>query len=263
MLLDESRKVLSNSCHDDFEDSEPIKDMKPSGSQRPLLHFAHRVQPPHHSPPNETPNCPPPHPKPTLFFLLSIQDQIMWKMNRGAVTETTWPPQQNHTRQIDIIRQPLWVIFLRKYFTRLPFFPPPALLLLSFFSLDSHLFFIAGSNKSQSAVSIVLGLVRLGRAGLGQDVLFLSPDSRESIWGHGSGVREWLGVERIGQGSLVYKLLPHALRTTVWLLFPVFKQGLGRREVAITLRATENLVFPASRHTGHIWSQATCFYNGT
>lgn len=104
-------------------------------------------------------------------------------------------PSKNHTRQIDKIRQPLWVIFLRKYFTRLPFFPPPALLLLSFFSLDSHLFFIAGSNKSQSAVSLVLGLVRLGRAGLGQDVLFLSPDSGESIRG------PWEWCERVTGGG--------------------------------------------------------------
>lgn len=72
------------------------------------------------------------------LLLLSIQDQIMWKMNHGAVRETTWPPQQTHTRQIDIIRQRPWVIFLRKYFTRLPFFLPPSLLLLLLAILSSE-----------------------------------------------------------------------------------------------------------------------------
>lgn len=189
----------------------------------------------------------------------------MWKMSHGAARETTWPPQQNHARQIDIIRQRPWVIFLRKYFTRLPFFlplsPPP---LLSPFH-RVHLFFIGRPNKSQNAGSIVLGWVRLSRARLGwvRPFYFRAQTQGRVFEGRGSGVREHAGVERIGQRSLEYKPLPHAPRTAVWLVFPVFKHDSGRREVAITQRATENLVFPASLHTAHIWSQATCSYNGT
>ncbi len=111
----------------------------------------------------------------------------------------------------------------------------------------------------------MLGWVRPSRAGLGpvRTFYFRVRTQGRVFEGQGSGVREQVGVEGIGQRSAQYKPLPHAPRTAVWLVFPVFKHGSGRREVAITQRATENLVFPASPHTAHIWSQATCSYNGT
>lgn len=105
---------------------------------------------------------PPTAPKATLFFLLSVQDQIMWKMNHGTVRETTWPPQQNHTRQIDIIRQRPWVIFLCKYFTRLPFFLPPSLLLFSVLSSESICFSLLAQTNLR--VWRLLWWVGLGRA---------------------------------------------------------------------------------------------------
>lgn len=189
----------------------------------------------------------------------------MWKMNHRAVRETTWPSQQNHTRQIDIIRQRPWVIFLRKYFTRLPFFLPPSLLLSSVLSSESICFsLLAQTNLRTRGLLCWVGLGQAEPGWARSGRFYFQAQTQGRVFeGQGSGVRERAGVERIGQRSLEYKPLPHAPRTAVWLLFPVFKHYSGRREVAITQRATENLVFPASPHTAHIWSQATCSFNAT
>lgn len=137
-------------------------------------------------------------------------------MNHGTVRETTWPPQQNHTRQIDIIRQRPWVIFLCKYFTRLPFFLPPALLLFSVLPSEAICFsLLAQTNLSVEA--IVMGRVRPSREGLGRvrPFYFLAQTQGRVFEGQGSGVREQAGVERISQRSSEYKPLPHAPRTAV------------------------------------------------
>lgn len=76
-------------------------------------------------------------------------------------------------------------------------------------------------------------------------------------------MREHVGADERGQRSAEYKPLPHAPRTAARLVFPAFKRHSGRREVAITLKAVESHVFPASLHTVHIWSKATCSYNAT
>lgn len=140
-------------------DNEAVREMKPPEAFTLFCSFRPAPPPIHpHNPPIET----------LLFFLLSIQDRIMWKMNHGAATEITWPPRQNHARQIDIIRQRPWVIFLRKCFKMLPLFLPPSPPPLHSPLHGVHLFFIGCPNKSRNARSIVPGLVRLSRARLGR-----------------------------------------------------------------------------------------------
>ena len=133
------------------------------------------------------------------------------------VTETTWPPKQNHTRQIDIIRQSPWVIFLRKYFTRLPFFLPPSLLLFSALSSESICFSFLAQTNLRTQGLLCWGWVRPSRAGLGRvrPFHFRARTQGRVFEGQGSGVRERAGVERRGQRSTEYKPLPHAPRTAV------------------------------------------------
>lgn len=138
-------------------------------------------------------------------------------MNHGAARETTWPPQQNHTRQIDIIRQPPWVIFLRKYFTRLPFFLFLSLLLFCVLSSESICFsLLAKTNLRTQGLLCWAGLGRAepGWARSGR-FIFVARTQGRVFEGQGSGVRERAGVERISQRSSEYKPLPHAPRTAV------------------------------------------------
>lgn len=134
-------------------------------------------------------------------------------MNRSAAGVTTRPPQQNHARQIDVIRQPPWVIFLHKYFTRLLLrLPLPRF----FFSGPSrvHLFFIGHPNKSRRAGFNSAAWVRLSPVRLGRSIFKLRPRGA-CLRTKGVGVRDHAGVEWIGQRSVAYKPLPHAPRTAV------------------------------------------------
>lgn len=162
----------------------------------------HETSPPSTSP--QPSHWDPKHPTlPTLpwnppsSFLLSIQDQIMWKMNHGAARETTWPPQQNHTRQIDIIRQPPWVIFLRKYFTRLPFFLFLSILLFCVLSSESICFsLLAKTNLRTQGLLCWAGLgraepgwARSGRFIFGPGLRGECLRARGVVWESGRGWR--------------------------------------------------------------------------
>lgn len=163
-------------------------------------------------------------------------------------------------RQIDIIRQSVPGLFFFAnvlkcpIFCSLAFFLPPSSS-LSVPSAASICFPLAGQTN--------LGTKRRSVAPRRVRSRFALRLRGECVWGRGSGVREHVGVDGRGQRSPEYKPLPHAPRTAGRLVFPAFKRHSRRREVAITPRAVESLVFPASLHTVHIWSQATCSYNGT
>lgn len=147
-----------------------IRDLEPLQCQRPSPYLIQEADPP---------TLPQPYYWVQRYPFFIHQDRIMGcgKMNRYATGVTTRPPQQSHTRQIDVIRQRPWVIFLHKYFSSFVFL---FFILVSGRSRD-HLFFIGHPNKFQSAASIVL-------TGLGQAGNFQTRAQGRLFW----GPREWV-----------------------------------------------------------------------
>lgn len=211
-----------------------IRDLEPLQCQRPSPYLIQEADPP---------TLPQPYYWVQKYPFIH-QDRIMGcgKMNRYAAGVTTQPPQQSNTRQIDVIRQRSLGYFSSQIFLQLHL--PLLHSGLRPFQRSS-VFHWSPKQISECSVHCA-DWVRPSRQ-------FSNSSPGETVLRtKGVGVRDHVGVEWIDQRSVVYKPLPHAPRTAVWLIFPVFKHNSGRQEVAIT-QGYEEPCFPSfPAHCAHM-----------